>query len=106
MESIESNAAACPNSRCNEYLDFLRSNDVCPKCKAVVTNEQVDRFHEVVELTKMHLDKMKDIACKSVNLLNVREVNTEIEPDEMEGYVEVCVVGVRAVHSTKYIYAQ
>lgn len=62
--SIESNAAACPNSKCNEYLDSLRLNDACPKCKTLLTNEQIERFHEVMEFTKMHLDKMKEISCK------------------------------------------
>lgn len=64
VESVESTAAACPNVKCGEYLDFLRLNDACPKCNAVITKEQIERFYEVVEFTKMHLDKMKDIACK------------------------------------------
>lgn len=65
IELVESNAAACPNSKCNEYLDARRSYDVCPKCNVRITDEHFERFFEVVELTKMHLDKMKDIACKS-----------------------------------------
>lgn len=69
VESIESNAAACPNAKCNEYLDIRRLNDVCPKCNAAITNEHKDRFSEVIELTQMHLDQMKDIACKSLNVL-------------------------------------
>lgn len=65
IESVESNAAACPNSKCNEYLDLRHLTDACPKCNARITDEYVDRFREVVEFTRMHLDKMKDIACKS-----------------------------------------
>lgn len=67
VESTESNAAVCPNSKCNEYLDSLQSYNACPKCSAEITPGYFERFYEVVEFTKMHLDKMKDIACKSVD---------------------------------------
>lgn len=67
-ESIESNAAACPNSKCNEILDFNQSIEACPRCKAVITNEQIERFYEVMEFTKMQLDGMKDVSCKFFSL--------------------------------------
>lgn len=64
VESIEANGAACPNSKCNEVLDFHQAIETCPKCNAVITSEQIERFHEVQEFTRVQLDGMKDIACE------------------------------------------
>lgn len=70
IESVESNGAACSNSKCNEILNFHQSIKECPKCNAIVTNEKIERFHEVLEFTKMQLDEMKDIACKLFQFFN------------------------------------
>ncbi|KAG4070194.1 hypothetical protein HA402_003884 [Bradysia odoriphaga] len=80
IESIESNAAACPNSKCNEYLDLCRLIDACPKCNAPITIEYAERFHEVVELTKTHLDKMKDIAYLDICKVLLKHQHNVLHP--------------------------
>lgn len=60
------NAAACPNEKCCELLNLyaVPIPSECLKCKAEITTEHVETFNEIMELTKIHVENMKDIACE------------------------------------------
>lgn len=60
------NAAACPNEKCNEFLNLYAEPlpTECTKCKAEIGTEHVETFMEIMELTKIHVENMKDIACE------------------------------------------
>lgn len=58
------NAAACPNSKCNEP-QYFQSNAIseCQKCETKIDQEFIKTFNELIECTRTHLNSMKDIAC-------------------------------------------
>ncbi|KAJ6634633.1 Histone-lysine N-methyltransferase SMYD3 [Pseudolycoriella hygida] len=61
-DKVEANAAACPScGKCVNVHD-LQYGDACSNCKVQITQDQLDQYFEVVDVTKMHLDKMKDFA--------------------------------------------
>lgn len=60
QEPIEMAAASCPNKSCNESLNI--ENAKCPKCLTTISNEFRQQYHEVMLLTRNHLDSMKDNA--------------------------------------------
>lgn len=58
-------AAACPNTKCPASLNLLRSPDQtkCKKCFITIPTDHAQRFNEITELTKSHVDNMKHTAC-------------------------------------------
>ena len=66
-ESIVMNAAACPNAKCNEYINVQNNTkeDECGSCGATITTEHISKYYEIMELTKLHIENMKDVACKN-----------------------------------------
>lgn len=68
-ESIEMNAAACINSKCNEPIQLTDTTKLpfkCSRCEHVITEKHYQTFRDVMNTTRMHLDKMKmsNFACK------------------------------------------
>ncbi|XP_037928610.1 histone-lysine N-methyltransferase SMYD3-like, partial [Teleopsis dalmanni] len=63
-ELREMNAALCPNTNCNMFLDI--SADKCSLCKTNINSEYRAAFNEAMALTKTHLDKMKEVAYLDV----------------------------------------
>jgi hypothetical protein len=64
VESHKMNAAACPNSKCDEPIDLRHASiDECPKCEQAITQQFKDEFKLVSEFTRQKLFEMKDIAC-------------------------------------------
>ncbi|KAL3280383.1 hypothetical protein HHI36_017870 [Cryptolaemus montrouzieri] len=56
-------AAACPNSACdNPIVGCEFEAGRCSKCEEEITNEFHQKFQEVIELTDLHLQNMKDLA--------------------------------------------
>lgn len=66
-EQLEMNAAACPNKKCNAYLNVqslpCAEPFKCEKCHTIITHDFVENFHDTMEFTKTHVENMKDIAC-------------------------------------------
>lgn len=63
------NAGACPNEKCNEYIDFelLKKYPAnCMKCDESITLSHYQQFKDIMQATRMHLDSMKmsSVACK------------------------------------------
>lgn len=66
-EDIDMNAAACPNLKCTEALDFrpsLTPLTMCPSCRTTILPEHVQRFHEIVAVSKDRIGDMHGVACK------------------------------------------
>lgn len=68
-ETIEMNAAACSNSKCNEMIHFKENSKLpfnCNKCDHQITEKHYQMYRDVLHATRLHLDKMKmsNIACK------------------------------------------
>lgn len=59
---MEMNAASCVNERCDALVDI--ESDRCEKCDSYITMEHREKFKEIMDLTKNHLQNMEDIACK------------------------------------------
>lgn len=61
------NAAACPNKKCNAFINFecleASTTSSCEKCHTTIQQDFFERFNETVDLTKSHVENMKDIAC-------------------------------------------
>lgn len=74
------NAAACPNEKCSEFLNLYAEPipSECTKCKAKISPEHVETFNEIMELTKIHVENMKDIACEYLGVLKVKNSNMYI----------------------------
>lgn len=66
VEASEMNAAACPNSKCSSPVDFRKSPDLskCTKCFITIPSSHIQRFQEITELTKRHVENMKHTACE------------------------------------------
>lgn len=63
------NAGACPNEKCNEFIDFESIEAYptnCKRCSERITETHHQHFKEILNMTQMHLDKMKlsSVACK------------------------------------------
>ncbi|XP_075155456.1 SET and MYND domain containing, class 3 isoform X1 [Haematobia irritans] len=73
QETLEMEAACCPNRKCKAYVDISLNN--CPSCDAGINPRYRKGFLEAMELSKHQLNNMKDIAyldvCKF--LLNKQE---------------------------------
>lgn len=60
--SAEQLAAKCPNKLCSAAISI--EQDQCNECSTKITQPYRDLYEEVIELTKSHLQLMKDVACK------------------------------------------
>lgn len=71
-EPMEMNAAACPNPNCTEPLDMQTDDEVtkCQRCDEAVTDKHRQTYRDMMLVTRMHLDKMKQssVACMPVLL--------------------------------------
>lgn len=68
-EPIEMNAAACPNQKCDEFIEFDSINGLptkCNRCNEKITEKHYQQFKEITQATRLHLDslKMSNVACK------------------------------------------
>ncbi|KAL1489651.1 hypothetical protein ABEB36_013595 [Hypothenemus hampei] len=53
--------AVCPNESCDNSVPITRNEiSKCSKCEKQLTQDYIDRFHEVIEFTDMHLSLMKN----------------------------------------------
>lgn len=62
------NAAACPNPKCSEPLDLRAPAEPpseCVRCGASICPQHVQRFREVVDMTKSSIAEMQRTACES-----------------------------------------
>ncbi|CAH1154974.1 unnamed protein product [Phaedon cochleariae] len=59
---IEMTGAACPNLKCDNCIDSMNMapGQTCQKCNEVITKEFIENFKEVIDITNMHLDNMKE----------------------------------------------
>lgn len=66
------NTGACPNRRCDEFIDFYSNNAFptkCIRCREEITEKHHQQFKEIMQATRAHLDslKMSDVACKKAH---------------------------------------
>lgn len=64
QKDMEMNAASCVNERCDALVDI--ESDRCEKCNSYITMEHREKFKEIMDLTKNHLQNMEDIAYLDV----------------------------------------
>lgn len=59
QEDLEMQAAACPNCKCNEYIDIEIKS--CQRCGTEINQTLRNKYYEVKKLTKIFLNsKLKD----------------------------------------------
>lgn len=63
------NSGACPNAKCNEFIDFDSIKifpTKCKKCDEHITEKHNQHYKDIMYATRMHLDtmKMSSVACK------------------------------------------
>lgn len=61
-------AAICPTYKCDGYVNISREFEEaevyrCVKCGTEAQEEFVRQYRDVMEMTELHLQNMKDIAC-------------------------------------------
>nr|CAI5868987.1 unnamed protein product [Callosobruchus analis] len=58
---VEMMGMACPNKKCQNCIDStsIKPGQKCSKCKTEIKEEFIREFDEIMDMTKMHLDKMK-----------------------------------------------
>lgn len=61
----EMTGSVCPNPKCDNCIAInnIEAGHKCEKCYTIVTGEFIQEFHEIMEMTQMHLNNMKDTAC-------------------------------------------
>uniref|UniRef100_A0A6P7GVB7 Histone-lysine N-methyltransferase SMYD3-like n=1 Tax=Diabrotica virgifera virgifera TaxID=50390 RepID=A0A6P7GVB7_DIAVI len=59
---IEMTGAACPNSDCNNCFDSftIKPDDECSACGTIISGEFIQLFQDVMDMTCMHLENMKE----------------------------------------------
>lgn len=59
-------SAKCPNTKCDDFLKLLVKDPPreCSKCGHDISNEYIEQYKEVMDLTKEKLDEMKNVNCK------------------------------------------
>lgn len=62
---VEMTGAACPNSKCDNCIDTtdFSIGQKCSKCKTEITEDFMNEFTDVMDMTQGHLEKMKEITC-------------------------------------------
>lgn len=63
VERMEMNAAACPNVKCDGRIQMADERK-CDRCEALASDELVVKFDEIMDVTKTHVENMKEIACE------------------------------------------
>lgn len=63
------NTGACPNKKCDEFIEFSAINSFptkCIRCTEEITEKHYQQFKDIMQATRSHLDslKMSNIACK------------------------------------------
>lgn len=64
--------AACPNRECSSCIDTssIKAGNTCSTCDTVISEDFLKEYQDVMEITMMHLENMKETACILVkNLL-------------------------------------
>ncbi|KAJ8985596.1 hypothetical protein NQ317_015087 [Molorchus minor] len=69
---IEMTGGVCPNNDCDNCIDMssTKAGHSCSKCATEITEEFVRQFHEIMDMTSMHLDAMRE----TPSVLDVCEV--------------------------------
>ncbi|XP_072385972.1 histone-lysine N-methyltransferase SMYD3 isoform X2 [Diabrotica undecimpunctata] len=59
---IEMTGAACPNSDCSNCIDSftIKPDDECSACGTIISEEFIQLFQDVMDMTCMHLENMKE----------------------------------------------
>lgn len=62
------NTGACPNRKCDEFIDFdaiAQFPTKCIKCSEEITGKHHQQFKDIMQATRSHLDalKMSNVAC-------------------------------------------
>lgn len=60
-EQNDMNLGLCEH--CGAGVNFSVAKKVCDNCKLSVSNERLEEFNEIMDLTKQHLTNMQDVAC-------------------------------------------
>ncbi|KAJ8931425.1 hypothetical protein NQ314_015664 [Rhamnusium bicolor] len=62
---IEMTGAACPNKDCNNCIDInsVKAGQRCSKCNALVSEDFIREYQDVMEMTTMHIEENLDV-CK------------------------------------------
>lgn len=70
-EEDEMKAAACPNSKCEEFITSENQlvMQECRNCGQNINDEFIETFKEVMEFTKDKLEEMKSVSCKVFQIL-------------------------------------
>lgn len=55
-------SACCPNRKCKACVDVKLTN--CSACGTGISPRHRNGFNEVMELTKLQLGSMKEVACR------------------------------------------
>lgn len=63
------NAGACPNQKCDAFIEYNSINKLpskCSKCSEQITEKDYQQFKDIMQATRSHLDslKMSNVACK------------------------------------------
>ncbi|KAJ8940317.1 hypothetical protein NQ318_014391 [Aromia moschata] len=59
---MEMTGAACPNKNCEGCIDInsIKADQACQKCGTLVTEDFIREYHEIMDITNVHLENMKD----------------------------------------------
>lgn len=62
---FEMNGSACPNSNCDNCIDVINvePDQICSKCNTTISEQFLREFQEIMEMTQMHLNTMKETTC-------------------------------------------
>ncbi|XP_055857396.1 histone-lysine N-methyltransferase SMYD3 [Episyrphus balteatus] len=58
QETVEMNGGVCPNKNCSEMVNMSLNN--CSKCGTGISPKHRNAYNEVLALTKLHLENMKE----------------------------------------------
>lgn len=64
-EPLEMTGSACPNTKCDNCIDIenTKVGQPCSKCLTLLSEEFVTEFREIVKMTQMHLNNMRETTC-------------------------------------------
>lgn len=66
---IEMTGSVCPNLKCDNCIDIhnTESGDICPKCNTLISADFKREFNEIMEMTQIHLNNMKETTTCILN---------------------------------------
>jgi len=81
-EQDEMLAAQCPNQKCDQFLTILDDGMTreCKKCGQNISNEHIDEFKLVMELTKEKLAEMKNVNYVDILQLCLKKQENVLHP--------------------------